>query len=1285
MRQSVRYSIVVFFAIGSVLPDAMASVSGTVVTGDLTPVAGARISAYRPESQEERGRRLLSDHPEASPAATTTTDANGRFTIDVKAPVVQVLVQSGAGAAAQVDAEADDDLGIILLPIDPSRTMVATAGGKPIANATVVTGSLVTQSDAQGRYVLPSTSSPGEAFIIHPDYSILRVSTGLVGGKGARATEMVPGVALEGIVQNDAGDIAVKGAVVWIDGFPLATTGEEGKFSIRHAPGRWSTAFVTDGTSSAVVWRKSTGLYVVRLHRAVSLSGKVVDKGKGTPVAGATVRFMGGPVIRTAISDANGAFAFKAVPPASYWLEAVHPAYRGGSNSTVRIEGAKDVTRVVEVIAASRVAGTVVDEQHKPIAGALVWSGYVMSPPGVGGTSIGLTAADGTFTLRNAGWGPQSSVAASKRGYVPSRVRNVTTTEGQTTRGVTVTLPRGFEAAIDVDDSEGAAVDGAAVAMTRWMDETGGQKDMLVCAAADRSQCFATARGSLKLQVQPGKYDITISGPDLVSKQLRGAIVSTRTTPLKITVVRGAVVSGRVLFHDETPAAGVSVGVRGVDGSQSTGDGSFELRGIPPGAATIVAHAVTGSSEEKRITAPASGVVLHVGRPGRVEGRVIDKQTRQPIAEFRAWTSGGGAPIGVRLSEDGPAPQQHSEDGSFALEDVRPGLVEVRAMAAGYMIGRRSGLVVEEGRTSSGVEIELTRGVRLSGRITGSDHTPLPKVYVSIVRTEDTSRDAGSSAVADDAGEFVFDGLAPGEKTLTFATSGYLRTRKTIDLADVDPHVQVEMDRGREVQGRVVDDSGNPIPAASVSASSGSASSGSNGTTDVAGSFKLESMAPGNYSVIATKQGYVPSRLTGVEGATAQNLTLVLKRGGTVTGRCTGMTESDAEHAYVSLRGAEGAFLGSAVDASGNFIVSGVPDGTFTISASAGSGPVRQTSPKSVTVVSGTSSPVELEFRLGASLQGRITRSGKALERATVNACCIGMVSGNAVTGADGTYEIRDLLPGSYQVMVNADGSSTRGVSVTVNASGATYDLDLTDATIRGRVIDTNGQPVADATISLSRGAGTRQLSSDSDGRFLAEHVADGNYRLGAQRSHYGSVAKDVSVDNGSAVDVELILAPVEATVIRVVDARDDSVLDASVLVSDSSHGQIQTSAASRTDDGAMRLWLEPGDYALLVSANGYARQELKVTIPGTPIQVRLGRAGSLNITYSGVATVRAEVESSSGDHSGMVRLFTGRMRSIDGLTAGTYLLRVVDDFGKTIRTYPVQVVEGRATSVSVE
>src|SRR5471032_2607302 len=184
-----------------------------------------------------------------------------------------------------------------------------------------------------------------------------------------------------------------------------------------------------------------------------------------------------------------------------------------------------------------------------------------MSPPGVGGTSIGLTAADGTFTLRNAGWGPQSSVAASKRGYVPSRVRNVTTTEGQTTRGVTVTLPRGFEAAIDVDDSEGAAVDGAAVAMTRWMDETGGQKDMLVCAAADRSQCFATARGSLKLQVQPGKYDITISGPDLVSKQLRGAVVSTRTTPLKITVVRGAVVSGRVLFHDETPAAGVSVGV----------------------------------------------------------------------------------------------------------------------------------------------------------------------------------------------------------------------------------------------------------------------------------------------------------------------------------------------------------------------------------------------------------------------------------------------------------------------------------------------------------------------------------------------------------------------------------------------------------------------------------------------------------------------------------------------------------------------------------------------------
>jgi hypothetical protein len=1213
MRKALFFSIAAHLVLCGVVPEAMAGVSGRVLTVNLAPVAGATISAYRRETSEETRRRLLSAHPEPSPTATATTDADGRFTIDVQVPTARLLVQSPAGAAAELEARRDDDLGTILLPIAPPSSVVVTAAGRPVANAAVAMGSFVTHSDAKGMVVIPAISS-SEVLVIHPDYSILRAVTGPGQKDLPHSFELTAGVVVDGTVMEDSIRTPVKGAVVWMDGWPLGTSGDDGKFSIRHAPPNWTYAFVRSGRSGDVVLRDVPGSSAVRLSPGQTFSGQLVDE-KDAPVPG-VIFILWGPEARTTVTDARGSFSFS-VAPGMYRGSIDHPGYVG--EYEVNLLRQEDSSMVFTAFAASTVTGRVVDEEHKPVAGAMVWSGYPYSP-GAGGVSVALSAGDGTFTLRRTSAKFTSSVVALKKGYVVSTARNIVIKPGQPLAGVTVTLHRGFESAIEVVDTKGLAVRYSTVTLERWEDETGTRKEELRCPDEDPTSCFDTASdGKVTLRIVPGKYDVLVAGDDLKSKHLVGVPLAPGGAPLRIVVER------------------------------------------------VIVPVIPGVRPAARFESTA----------GRVEGKVLDKQTLRPVADFNASLAFTVPPAFMPRSANGSA-QEQNHDGRFAFENVSPGNVDLLVTAPGYLPERRRGVKIDAGRTTGEITIELVRGATVSGSITDPHHVPLSGVKVSL--EEFGGSDRPPAVTTDSAGHFVLAGLTLGPKILLIAGDGYAHARKKVSVDGAETRIDVELAPGRDLPGRVVDDAGLPVAGAHVQADG--RSTWSEARSDVNGAFRLDGVGPETFTMIATKTGYMNATLTGIEGTSARDLSIVLKRGGSIAGHISGLTAVDAGRISVTAQGAT-AFTGP-VDAAGNFLVQGLPDGALSVYAQ---GPGRQTEVRSVTVTNGGAAPVELELITGAALHGRITRGGNPLARTTVHISGTNGLSREVLTGPDGTYVMHDLPPGEYSVFLTPDSGAAagaQGVRVVVTASGAVYDRDFKDATIRGRVLDAARQPIREAAVSFTGAGGAHVVSTDADGRFVFEHVMDATITVAGRKSGYAPEAKRISITSGSAADVELTLVAVGATLVRVVDARTDSVLDAVVVAGGSMPSPVGSSSGSRTADGTQQLWLQPGDYELTVMSGGHVQQSVKISVPGPPLEVRLERAGSVNVSYDGPGSPRVDLMDTGGKRVGGARLVAGRTSSILSLAEGAYVLLVLGADGKTAQSYPVQVVEGQAASVSV-
>lgn len=1247
------------------------AITGVVMTNDGQPISGARVSIRAFESVEAMRTRLLSASPEVVPLASAQTDSKGTFSFESpKEATVNLGIYARGYEPAQRHIERDEDVGAIVLQKAETRKASVTGAGKPVANALVVVTyggyEYQARTDEQGRYEAPDPKRARSVTVVHPNFAVEEEAFTAMNGVSASALNrtLAPGNTFKGTVVSGEPASPVAKAAILVDGWPCATTGDDGTFTIAHMPLKWTsmTARKDMLLGTRAFSKEASG--TIRLARAATISGRITDAKTRVPVAGAMVRvgprrFGPGPEASVSTqTDSKGVYS-AVVAAGTYMLIVGHPGYDmnpADASATAGQTTSKDLT----MSPLARVSGTVVDESKKPVVVAVLDTENAENArfgmPSMrmmrGGDTI-VSGPDGRFSMRIP---PDQElwVRATKRGFPSVKSESLSVNAGERKTGLVLIIPSGIAVGGRAIDTNGDPLSGVSVTAA---EVEGGQRGMMRTfiggmPSMDDDAVRTASDGTFTMRVKEGSYDFTFRREGLAPKIVRGQTVSVTSSPnVEATMEPAAEIAGRVT-RGGAGLENVRI-VAMVPGSMpstvATGaDGSFTLTGLAPGSVRLMAMKEEDFVREMRtVTAPARDVLIEIRPGGRVSGRVVEKDSGKPITTFDA---------GITTSRGGPGmmmmgpPQLRSftaDDGSFTLDSVPPGAMVVMASSPGYASARLN-INVEEGKEITGLELQLDTGIKLIGRVTSSNGSPLSDVQVRVVPSPTGSFATSGMermAATDGNGEYSIEGLEAGEESIGFTHPKHSATQKSVTLKGRETRLDVQLTSGGKLSGTVVTESGAPVADAQVEAMSGSGFKAAR--TNASGAFEFDTVTPGRYRFTASKAGMADGVLSDVDVTSGTPVRIVMKAGGTISGRITGLTPQELGQAQVMASSSGQNTASGTVDANGNYRIEGVASGTVQVMAWSGtsfSGTSRRAPSQTVELAPGGSQQVDLAFRGDIVVTGRVTRNGMPVAGGQVNFLPRGNSSrgsGSSPTDNDGQYSVSGLEEGEYNVMVSDSLRSLNPYSVTYQVRGsATYDIDYKTSALRGRVLDrSTNEPLANVAVAL-RSTSTASDSSrfprsglsDATGAFIVDAVPPGSYTATATKEGFANESKEVYLSDSATPDMEFHLVRSAGVTLTVVDARDGRTLSARAVAFD-----MQGRVADETrmmfagaDIGSITLNLAPGSYTVTVSSSGYAARHVTLQSPSTQT-IALSPGGTLEVRSKHSTPMRIRLLDASG------------------------------------------------------
>ena len=500
-------------------------------------------------------------------------------------------------------------------------------------------------------------------------------------------------------------------------------------------------------------------------------------------------------------------------------------------------------------------------------------------------------------------------------------------------------------------------------------------------------------------------------------------------------------------------------------------DGTFVIDGIPPGCRVSATIAATGFGKPL-ISWDASRPVSIVldGRLGRIEGRLNPPSDRKvsgtlSISLRRKFLGEDrdSAPFQVYYSQTIPTDQ----DGAFRFEDVPPGRYEVfPVLGKDSRSGTQGTQEVEVGPNAVarvGTRMPAPWPVTISGRIldaqTGKGITGIG-LRSSVLSPQNSLQSIGQ-AQTDAEGRYTIE-ARPGNVQVQPNTI----PKTYLGLWSSEcPRMEVKADRtwpdlklrhAAELDGVVVDAAGQPVVGAEVIATApdprGFPSGGAWTRTGPGGTFHLEQLDPDDT---------LPLRARTREATTDGTIVVTPKQ---VAGKLTLTIEPK-----FAFR-----IRGLVTDHSGKRIA-------------------------------------------GARVQLQWTRN-YVTAKPEARSHGIGGALGSYTTSEAGWFVFRDLWPGDrYKVVVEAPGRGRTETPEVTGKGGETHDfgtivLTGLDGHIAGRVVGSDGQPIAGATV-FNRGDGPRPVEAitDDQGRFRLESLFPG--------TKYAFVRKDGYRFTGAKAD----------------------------------------------------------------------------------------------------------------------------------------------------------------------
>ncbi|MGW5433804.1 MFS transporter [Streptomyces sp. NPDC004059] len=246
-----------------------------------------------------------------------------------------------------------------------------------------------------------------------------------------------------------------------------------------------------------------------------------------------------------------------------------------------------------------------------------------------------------------------------------------------------------------------------------------------------------------------------------------------------------------------------------------------------------------------------------------------------------------------------------------------------------------------------------------------------------------------------------------------------------------------------------------------------------------------------------------------------------------VHGRVLDGTGAAVPQAVITVIDVNGRQLGRAVSgADGAYALSVTGPGTYVLIGAAGA---RQ--PQAVTVLVGEER-VECDLALSGTvaLTGTVRDAvdGQPLPGALLVATDVrGEVVSSGTSAADGAFELADLVPGGYTLVVNAPGHRPAALPVDVTPGAADIcEIRLEPgARLHGVVSTATGRPLGDAKVTLLDSAGNvvGTTITGSDGAYGFTDLDGGEYTVIA--SGYAPIAASVRLDASGVTDLDVELS----------------------------------------------------------------------------------------------------------------------------------------------------------------
>lgn len=692
----------------------------------------------------------------------------------------------------------------------------------------------------------------------------------------------------------------------------------------------------------------------------------------------------------------------------------------------------------------------------------------------------------------------------------------------------------------------------------------------------------------------------TVTGIDLFTGGQLPAILNTAV----VNVTSIGSINGTVLDQATgLPLIGVTAALFSLPantplGSTATSEGGvFSFTNLAPGSYQVQLSFPGYQNQTAAITV-TSGTASAINTflqplPASIQGTITSGDTGAPIAgaEVNA-TNWAGIPIAQTAT---------NAAGQYTLANLLPGYYRVSVSAVNF---QHSDVPVTLGAAESrtlNFVLKSNPGA-VAGTITSTAGVPLANVFIEAL---DNRNNVLATAATNAQGNYEIGTLSPSANNrLRISDPGYIiqvigfqviAGRTTVVNATLSPN-------SGNITGIAADiDTGIPLPGASIRVLNSEGLTVGTASTDAAGSYTVNSLSPGSYSIVFAVEGYASRTVGGfVTAGATENISIALARlAGAVSGIVTDANGIPLPDTVIRIFSNNIVVGRVNTNEDGSYSIPNLSPGTYILSARAeGFGG------ESLGVIIEPAQTTLVNIRLTPN-PGTITGVVANQEGIPIAGALIAIQNNidggpiiltRVISTIDGIYTVNNLQPGNYIAAVSEDGFQNQFAAVAVSSGGvAKHDFQLqpSPGTIQGTVVGQGGVQIFGAAIEIrvtnANGVTIFSLFTDSSGRFEADNLAPGTYTILASAANFQTSAATASVTAGGSSSLSLVLISDPGSIQgHATDSiTEGGVVGAAVNILDQ-HTFLVGSTVTDSNGNFRVNGLPPGNYTVVVQANNY-------------------------------------------------------------------------------------------------